>query len=161
MELWKPVSEFSDTYEVSDCGRVRNIQTGQLKIPTLDAKNRRMSVLLWRFNKARCFKVHRLVLEAFVGPCPKGMEGCHNNGDATDNHLGNLRWDTPTNNHADKIAHGTTNRGERGPNAKLTLEQVRAIRADTRMQKLIALDYGVRSSQISRIKTGTRWQHDH
>ncbi len=42
--------------------------------------------------------IHRLVLETFIGICPKGMECCHNNGIKTDNRLENLRWDTPANN---------------------------------------------------------------
>lgn len=42
--------------------------------------------------------VHRLVLTAFRGPCPTGKEGCHNDGDHTNNQLRNLRWDTHRNN---------------------------------------------------------------
>lgn len=40
-----------------------------------------------------------------------------------------LFWKTPTENQADKIIHGTTNRGERSASAKLTEEKVKAIRA--------------------------------
>lgn len=50
--------------------------------------------------------VHRLVLEAFVGPRPDGMQGCHNDGDSTNNHISNLRWDTPHANAMDQVAHG-------------------------------------------------------
>ncbi len=50
---------------------------------------------------------HRAVLLAFVGPCPEGMEACHNNGDPLDNRVENLRWDTRSNNTLDKVAHGT------------------------------------------------------
>lgn len=53
----------------------------------------------------RC-AVHVLVLEEFVGLCPPGMESCHGDGDTQNNWLTNLRWDTPTNNNADKIKHG-------------------------------------------------------
>lgn len=35
--------------------------------------------------------VHRLVLETFIGPCPKRMECCHKNGMRADNRLNNLR----------------------------------------------------------------------
>lgn len=52
-------------------------------------------------------RVHRLVLEAFIGPCPDGMVGCHTDGDPLNNRLDNLRWDTPSNNNRDKRAHGT------------------------------------------------------
>ena len=33
--------------------------------------------------------VGRLVLEVFVGPCPPGMEACHNDGDPHNNWLDN------------------------------------------------------------------------
>lgn len=46
--------------------------------------------------------IHKLVLEAFVGERPSGMQACHGNGDKTDNRLVNLRWDTVKANHRDK-----------------------------------------------------------
>ncbi len=46
--------------------------------------------------------VHRLVLEAFVGPCPEGMVCCHYpDNNRTNNALKNLRWDTPSENSKD------------------------------------------------------------
>lgn len=50
--------------------------------------------------------VHRLVLEAFVGPCPSGCEGCHYDGNPANNIVSNLRWDTTKNNCLDKRRHG-------------------------------------------------------
>ena len=49
--------------------------------------------------------------------------------------------------------------GETNAQAKLTEDQVRAIRADTRTQMVIAKDYGMTFQQISRIKNRTRWKH--
>jgi hypothetical protein len=49
--------------------------------------------------------VHRLVLEAFVGFCPGGMQCCHGDGNTANNHLSNLRWDTAKANAADKVRH--------------------------------------------------------
>ena len=46
-------------------------------------------------------------MAAFVGPCPDGMEVCHNNGDATDNRLENLRYGSHSENMLDKRKHGT------------------------------------------------------
>lgn len=63
-------------------------------------------------------QLHRIIMEAFVGPCPDGMEVCHENGDHLDNRLDNLRHDTHIANEADKIRHGRTVRGERSPHAK-------------------------------------------
>lgn len=50
--------------------------------------------------------MHTMVLEAFVGPRPVGLYGCHNDGDPANNRLTNLRWDTPASNTADKVMHG-------------------------------------------------------
>lgn len=41
-----------------------------------------------------------------MGPCPDGMEACHNNGDQLDNRIENLRWDTHSANIYDQVAHG-------------------------------------------------------
>ncbi len=50
--------------------------------------------------------VHRLVLEAFVGPCPPGMQCRHLDGNPANNRLENLAWGTHAENAADKIRHG-------------------------------------------------------
>ncbi|WP_248099523.1 HNH endonuclease signature motif containing protein [Corynebacterium kefirresidentii] len=52
-------------------------------------------------------KVHRLVMAAFVGPCPDGMEVCHNDGNPANNYVGNLRYDTHQANYADMFIHNT------------------------------------------------------
>jgi len=69
-------------------------------------------------------------------------------------------------NMADKMSKGRHKWGVRKwkPNepkswSKLTLDQVRAIIADQRLQKQIALDYGVGQQTISDIKRGRRWPH--
>ena len=47
--------------------------------------------------------VHVLVLLAFIGPCPEGMEGCHYpDTNKANNRLSNLRWDTHAENMKDK-----------------------------------------------------------
>lgn len=158
MEQWKPIAGFEGHYEVSDYGRVRTIGGG-IKGHSR-SNDGRLSVNLWRDGKQKLMKVHRLVLHAFKGPCPEGMEGCHNDGNPAHNHIDNLRWDTHQANILDRIKHGTSNRGERCGTAKLTLEQVRAIRADTRKQQEIADQYGVTNGTVSRIKAGVRWAHD-
>ena len=159
METWLDVRGYEGLYEVSDHGRVRSAKTGKIKMFTKNKIENRPFLGLWRNNKLKIFKPHTLVLTAFAGPRPQGMECCHNDGDPWNNHVSNLRWDTPRNNQLDRAKHGTSNRGERCASAKLTEAQVRAIRADTRLQREIAAEYGVRENTISRIKSRKRWGH--
>lgn len=123
------------------------------------------------------YKVHRLVLQLFVGPCPKGLEACHDNGINCDNRLENLRWDTHKSNVADRERHGTILRGDKHPNrirpeklargechprAKLTEEKVREIRrrcAAGESQRMIAAEFCLYQTAISNIVTFKRWKH--
>lgn len=83
-------------------------------------------------EKRKCTYIHLLVLTSFTGPCPEGMEACHNNSDPKDNRLENLRWDTPKNNSVDRAKNGIhqikTKRGEDHGMAKLRKEEVNEIR---------------------------------
>lgn len=103
--------------------------------------------------------VHLLVLQTFVGACPEGQEARHLNGDRCDPSLSNLCYGTKQENAADRDAHGTTARGERVGGAKLTTEQVLAIREDPRTLKQIAADYGVHFSLVSLIRKRKVWAH--
>lgn len=50
-------------------------------------------------------------------------------------------------------------KGEENSSAKLTEEDVYAIRRDPRRQKQIAYDYGIGQMQVSRIKRRLKWKH--
>lgn len=107
-------------------------------------------------------KLHALILEAFRGPCPAGMEACHGNGIPADCRLDNLRWDTPKGNTADKHQHGTFPRGVVNGRAVLNEEQVRDIRklyATGLTQREIGEMYGLRDTTISAITRRKRWSH--
>lgn len=88
------------------------------------------------------------------------MECAHNDGDRKNTALSNLRWATPTqNNFDDKLAHGTLLKGSKVGNAKLGEAEVKAIRADSRSHSLIAKDFSVSQSLVSRIKARIVWRH--
>jgi len=65
-------------------------------------------------GKQHTRKVHRLVLETFAGPCPKGMETNHKNGIKTDNRLENLEWVTSSENTKHALSTGLINRSYEG-----------------------------------------------
>lgn len=109
--------------------------------------------------------VHRLVLEAFVGECPKGMQCRHfPDRNPRNNRLENLSWSTAKRNQADRVEHGTDFRGEKSPNAKLTKAKVRAIRAMCRRlgrgsQRRVAAKFGIAQPYVSKIVRYQRWAH--
>ena len=90
-----------------------------------------LCVRLYIKNKRHRCHIHRLVLETYVGPCPKGMECRHLNGDKQDNRLDNLCWGTRSENQKDAVRHGTHTMlgkcGEICPNSKLSNKERQAI----------------------------------
>jgi predicted XRE-type DNA-binding protein len=111
--------------------------------------------------------IHRLVLEAFVGPCPAGMEACHfPDRDPDNNHLENLRWGTKSDNAKDAMQHGTHSSlraGEQNNRSKLTEQQVRQIiythRTGIFSQEEIAEQYGISQVAVSHIVLKKSWKH--
>jgi HNH endonuclease len=74
-------------------------------------------------------QVAHLILFAFWGPRPVGLECCHNDGDSSNNRPDNLRWDTRASNIEDNHTHGIYERlqskkGEKNGNAKMSAENV-------------------------------------
>jgi hypothetical protein len=119
-------------------------------------------VTLTRDGNHRQFFVHVLVLETFVGPRPPGMQACHfPDRDTKNNHLTNLRWDTPENNAADKMSHGTVPQGEAVVTAKLTDDDIpkilRLLEAGVAMHR-IAYGFDVSARQIFAISKGHSWK---
>ena len=68
---------------------------------------------------------------------------------------------TPLFNNRDRATKGRNadKRGEKHHLAKITEEDVRAIRAATGTQAAIAAQYGVNQAAVSMIRSGKRWGH--
>ena len=106
--------------------------------------------------------VHRVVLESFVGPCPKGMECLHQDGNPRNCNLGNLRWGTRKENCADTAAHGRAYRGDRHFLAKLRESDIEAIHEIKKTNpKATSVDlgilFGVSESTIRAVLKGRNW----
>jgi len=116
-------------------------------------------------------------------------EVAHGDGDQLNNSARNLRWATRKENAADRDDHGRTSRGachpskvrpgylptgddrwtRRNPNlrtvgerhgsARLTENDVRSIRIDSRKNTEIAASFGVTSTTVGHIKSGKTWSH--
>lgn len=126
-EEWRPVVGYEGIYEVSDRARVRSLprfvtQRGRYGMITRPVRGcvLKQTVRDGYFNVSLCNgetekikRVHRLMLEAFVGPCPDGMVACHDNDVRTDNRLANLRWDTESANQYDCVRNGGNHLAEK------------------------------------------------
>jgi hypothetical protein len=107
-ELWRPVVGYEGLYEVSDHGRVRSLDgerwnghrvhhfNGKV-LTLLGATSRYMHVALSKDGRVCCKRVHSLVAEAFLPPCPgvRGRKGDQWHVDHID--------DNPKNNRADNL----------------------------------------------------------
>lgn len=166
-EEWRDVVSFEHVYEVSSLGRVRRVTT------KFGRRKETPSILKQRLNRGgyACVSlhhgevvvlrtVHQLVLTAFVGPCPVGMEGAHCDGVRHHNAVGNLQWKTHIDNCSDKIKHGTEQKGERNGFAKLTADKVREIRAlkGSESTRSIARRFGVCQYTIYAVHNNWHWQ---
>lgn len=171
-EEFRPVPGFPN-HRVSNFGRVQRKKTPGKKWPDPDnfvwrdcidgvAGDGYRAVRLTHNGRCVARYVHRLILEAFVCPCPPGMECRHLDGNRTNNRLDNLAWGTPCQNTGDKRRHGTVKRGEGIGTAKLTvgdIEEMRRMRAAGVPRGEIAERFGVQPTQVSRVVLGSNWQH--
>jgi hypothetical protein len=110
----------------------------------------------------KTFRVNILILWAFTGYRPEGMEASHINGNRVDNRLVNLEWKSHYDNILDKFKHGTIRMGERIPSAKLKAEDVLRIKkliASGRSYESLGREFGVSGSAISYIARGRTWTH--
>jgi hypothetical protein len=163
---------YTTDYGVTKTGKIYSFKRN--KFLKLCDNGTGYKVVYLRINKQRYVKcVHRLVLEAFIGLCPKGMECCHRDGNKWNNSLDNLRWDTRSNNSFDSVRHGThpgfSNKGkaafvgEESPTSKLTTTDVHMIiyigRTGEFSHNEIAKIYNVSRPTISKILERKIWKH--
>ena len=112
MENWRPIPELTE-YEVSDLGRVRSWNSRRNKIvPRIlrlhpDRYGYATVGLSSPDGQRALFRVHRLVLAAFVGEAPAGTVTRHLDGNPANNVLSNLAYGTPRENNLDAVRHGT------------------------------------------------------
>ena len=156
-------------YTASACGRIlsfHRLQPFELKQSDHRQGYKKVSVKTTEGIKNRL--VHRLVLEAWVGPCPEGCVTNHKNGNKTDNRLENLEYCTQSENMAHSYGYGLspkppTKRGSQCHLSKLTEEKVLAIRTKKDRTpgylKRLAGEYGVTPATVSKILLRRTWTH--
>jgi hypothetical protein len=167
-EIWKPIINYEGLYEISNYGRIKSLKrnTANERIrKSYKNKDGHLQIILCKNGRCEQFYIHRLVLETFIGPCPMGMECCHNDSNGENNFIGNLRWDTRSENIKDSIKHGTwiKTKMSRISRAKLNDWTVRIIKhllkSGKFTQKEIGKIFNVTGNTICHINTDRTWNH--
>lgn len=172
-EIWKDIPSYEKLYQISNCGKIERLIGYQCnKKRSLKSKKINkygyLMVCLCKNNKCKYFYIHRLVLEAFVGPCPSGMECRHLDGKPSNNRLYNLEWTTHNENMKDKIKHKTIYNGENNkkgsdhPNSKLInndIFKMREMNKNGFSIKEIAELFNVCYSSAQKIIKRKSWKH--
>ena len=135
-EVWKDIKDCVGIYQISTYGRVKILERvlstpyggtyiQKEKIKAIHEVIGYMQVALSVNKKHTCFKVHRLVADAFIPNHENKPQVNHKNGIKTDNRVGNLEWCTVSENHLH--AYGTGLRephsGSFHQNSKLVLNK--------------------------------------
>lgn len=165
---WRPAATRCGRFEVSRDGRVRNRFNERELTLTLLNGYPGFATRKTRKGKAYAYKVHHLVVRAFVGPRPSTKHVVnHKDGVKTNNHASNLEWVTYSENsrHAIRLGLQQPIRGEQQGGAKLTDETVRRLRRVYRPNhprfgcRALARELGVSHCTVSRAISGRYWSH--
>ena len=114
MEEWKSVwiDDEEWPYEVSDKGQVRRMKGTEFGRPprgdnlSIHSDGRYSLSQLSKNGVVKTIRIHRLVLEAFLGPSPVGYETNHRDGNKSNNSIENLEWVTPLENRKHATLNG-------------------------------------------------------
>lgn len=182
-EVWKDILDYKNWHQISSMGRVKSLirkhrfgysRKEKILKPYPNYKGY-LRVDLYKDGQRKRHQVHRLVLEVFIGLCPKGMECRHLDGNPQNNRLDNLKWGTRSENQQDRIAHGTSNKGltyncgENQGSHKMTEKQILEIRKlyKTKLssgkrkysQRQLAQMFNVTQTTIKDIVNINTWKH--
>lgn len=109
-EIFKDIPNYEGLYQISNYGRVKTSKRERvkpgIKKTFINKKNGYVQVMLYKDAKGKTYSVHRLVAEVFIPKIEGKYHIDHIDHDKTNNHIDNLRWCTPQDNHENM----TTNR---------------------------------------------------
>lgn len=178
MTEWRAIPGYEGRYEVSDDGQVRSLtvtvtarwsgrtpftyeRPGRVLKPNINEDGYHKYTLYRSKRDHKTVLAHQIVLLAFVGPLPDGMEGRHLDGTPGNNSLVNLAYGTHAQNHEDKRAHGRLVCGAKHPKAKLTPDSVRQIRKLSAEHSSYSLAgaFGVSATTVRDMLNGKTWRH--
>lgn len=159
-EKFVPVNGYENMYEISNLGRVYSVKTKTFKNTQL-GKRGYYTVDLWKNNKRKNFKIHRLIAIYFIpNPKNKGYVN-HIDGDKTNNNLINLEWTTALeNNRHARITGLNRDIGENHHNSKLKVDDIILIRELAKNNTHTSLSYmfNISRCNVAKIVKRETWK---
>lgn len=167
-EIWKDIKDYEGLYQISSYGRVRsldryvkgrynNMQLIKGKILSI-CYNKRVNVYeihLRKNNKRKCFKIHRLVADAFVyNDDPENKTTVnHIDGNRANNSVENLEWVSYSDNleHAYTKLHRPINRPKYMKRRCLCIDKITNVKTLYESIEATSRGTGVSTTQIRRI----------
>lgn len=177
-EIWKPVTDWEEVYEVSSLGRIRSLDRtvrvnreilggphyrklkGQILKPKLDRYGYPVVNLL-NNGRSKHTTVHRLIAREFVEGYFKGAQVNHKNFNKQDNRPENLEWCSNQENQDHSNSRGLR-RGSSNGNSKLSEKEVIKIKELISLglsNQEIGQKFKVSGVTVSCIRTKKTWAH--
>lgn len=164
-EYFIKLKNYEEFYEISNLGNIKSLHKkskNKILKPSIRKTNGYCEVCLWNKEKQNVLKVHRLVLESFLGINLDKPHVNHINGIKTDNRLENLEWCTPKENAIHSFKNGLNRgiKGEENSNSKLKLKDVYFIRENKNKytKKYLAEKFGVTTTLIYLVINKKCWK---
>ena len=164
-EIWVPIPNYEDSYEISSIGNVRSLSR-IVKHPIYGNKQIKGKILkprlikgyhhagLYKNGKMSSVPIHRIICSIFIKNSDNKKEVNHKNGIKTDNRLENLEWVTSLENRLHAIKSGLIPNGSSSARSKLTEEDAINIKYSQKhlSSRSLAKIYNVAHSTISGIR---------
>jgi len=92
LELWKPIKDYEECYQISSFGRVKSMHKIPYKILKQSIRSEYFGIQLNKNNSGKTYSIHRLVACAFLKNNKKLEIVNHKDGNKINNNILNLEW---------------------------------------------------------------------
>ena len=105
-ELWRLVPSLNNKYEVSFDGQIRNAKTKYILHQYTNKHGYCTLQVKPTPDEKKNIRMHQIVAEVFIGPCPDRHVVNHKDGNKQNNHFENLEYVTPSQNNQHALDTG-------------------------------------------------------
>lgn len=159
MEIWKEIPFTNGEYMVSSTGQVKTVKTGRVLTPIIDQRGYER-VCLFKVNREKRYKVHRLVAITFIPNPEDKAQVNHKDGNKRNNSVENLEWVTNDENMRHSRENGLHERHQRFCESRK--KRVIATHIDsgdqTVFDSILAARKAIGTCHIQEVLNGTRYQ---